>query len=84
MSIKLKQLPEREPKKVTIALPPQIYRDLETYAGLYEQTYGRSEQPGDLIPPMIEAFLASDNVFKRAQKAREKSSQPTEVQPAKE
>ncbi len=77
MTIKLKQLPNREAKKLTIAIPPQIFGDLEDYAAIYAEVYGSKEQPAALVPSMLEAFLASDTGFKRAQKERQQYNAPS-------
>ena len=69
MTIKLKQLPNREVRKVSIGLSPEIFADLEVYADIYERTYGSKEEPTNLIAPIIESFLASDSGFRKARKA---------------
>lgn len=64
--LKLPQLPDRVPVKLTIALMPDLHQQLTHYAGLYREAYGREEALGDLIPAMLQAFLQSDRTFVRA------------------
>jgi len=63
--IKLGRLPDRTPVKLTITLGAELHQTLKEYADLYQATYGTTEQVVDLIPFMLEAFLASDKGFVR-------------------
>ena len=66
--VKLAKLPARTPVRLTISVTPDLYRTLERYAECYRQTYGEAEKIGDLIPFMLEAFLASDKDFAKARR----------------
>jgi hypothetical protein len=68
-ALKIRQLPDTTPVKLSIALPPPLQSDLQDYARVYEQAYGQSAKVADLIPSMLEAFMASDSNFKKARKA---------------
>lgn len=68
--LKLPRLPDRVAVKMTIALSPELHRSLGEYARAYEEAYGARETPADLIPAMLETFLASDRAFARMRKAR--------------
>lgn len=68
MGLKLDQLPDRKPVKLTITVSPQLANDLEFYADIYRQNYGRQENVQDLIPFMLENFINSDVGFKKARK----------------
>lgn len=68
-TLKIGQLPDTTPVKLSIALPPPLQADLQDYARVYEQAYGQSAKIADLIPSMLEAFMASDSSFKKARKA---------------
>ena len=63
--LKLAKLPDRAPVKLTIAVPPDLNRDLADYARAYEEQYGETESFADLVPAMLQAFLASDRAFAR-------------------
>jgi hypothetical protein len=66
--IRLAKLPERTPVRLTIALQPDLHRNLEAYATAYGEAYGESEKVADLIPFMLEAYLASDKEFAKSRK----------------
>jgi hypothetical protein len=63
--LKLAQLPDRNPVKVTISVMPDLHQSLMEYAALYAQCYGRKEPVTELIPAMLAAFLDSDRGFTR-------------------
>jgi len=68
MSLKLAQLPDRAPVKLTIQLTPDQLAALTDYADIYEATYGKREPIDQLAPEMIETFLNGDAGFRRARK----------------
>jgi hypothetical protein len=61
--LKLPQLPDRTPIKLSIAVFPDLHQALVDYAALYALTYGRDEPVAELIPAMLTAFLESDRAF---------------------
>lgn len=63
--LKLPQLPDRNPVKLSIAVMPDLHHALIDYAALYATTYGREEPVAELIPAMLAAFLESDRSFAR-------------------
>lgn len=67
-ALKIGQLPDTTPVKMSIALPPVLQADLQDYAKVYEQAYGQYAKVAELIPSMLEAFMASDSNFKKARK----------------
>lgn len=66
--LKLARLPDRTPVKLTIAVLPDLHQRLAAYAAVYATTYGSDEPVAELIPAMLEAFLASDREFARRRK----------------
>lgn len=68
--LKLPQLPDRTPIKLSISVLPDLHQALADYAALYAQTYGRDEPVADLIPAMLAAFLESDRMFVRERDTR--------------
>jgi len=66
--LKLARLPDRTPIKLTITVGAELHQALKEYADLYQATYGTTEPVVDLIPYMLEAFLASDKAFAKASK----------------
>jgi hypothetical protein len=68
MNLRLAELPDRTPAKLTILLTPDQLAALQDYAEIYEAIYGKRESVEQLAPQMIETFLNSDAGFKRARK----------------
>jgi len=64
--IRLKQLPDRTPVKLTINLLPDLHARIGEYAAFYCEQYGRDEPVAELIPAMLAAFLESDRAFMRS------------------
>jgi hypothetical protein len=67
--IKLPQLPDRTPVKLSISIMPDLHQALADYAALYAKTYGRDEPISELIPAMLAAFLEGDRAFTRGRTA---------------
>lgn len=67
--IKLGRLPDRTPVKLALSVSPNLHRLLSDYAAFYRQAYGEPAQLADLIPAMLEAFLASDRAFLRRERS---------------
>jgi len=63
--LKLAQLPDRNPVKLSISVKPDLHQSLVEYAALYAQAYGREEPVTELIPAMLATFLKSDRAFAR-------------------
>jgi hypothetical protein len=70
-TLKLAKLPARAPVRIIISVTPELYRTLERYAECYREAYGETEKVADLIPFMLEAFLASDKEFAKARRDME-------------
>src|SRR3546814_8744894 len=66
--LKLPKLPDRTPVKIVISVMPAVFEALKAYADDYEATYGRRESVPDLIPFMLDSFLASDRSFSRTRR----------------
>lgn len=66
VDLKLAKLPDRTPVKLTITLGAELHQTLKEYASAYQRAYGTDEQVVDLIPFMLEAFMAGDKGFSRA------------------
>ncbi|MGV7120794.1 DUF2274 domain-containing protein [Sphingopyxis sp. 550A] len=72
VDLKLPKLPERTPVKITISVMPDLSDALNAYADAYEAAYGRRESVPDLIPFMLDSFLASDRAFAKARPSRQR------------
>jgi hypothetical protein len=66
--LKLAQLPDRIPVKLTITLQPDLKKALDDYAAMYSRTYGADEPVAELVPFMLENFLKADVGFKKGRK----------------
>lgn len=62
--LKLSEIPDDKPVKVTIELPASLHRDLGLYAEILAKESGKAAQdPVRLVVPMLERFIASDRGF---------------------
>ncbi|ATE66370.1 DUF2274 domain-containing protein [Rhizorhabdus dicambivorans] len=67
--LKLARLPDRNPVKLAIAVMPDLHSALLDYAAIYAERYGQQEALPELIPAMLETFIASDRGFAKAREA---------------
>jgi hypothetical protein len=68
-NLKLAQLPDRTPVKLSIMITPDLQAALHAYANVYAATYGVEEPVAELIPAMLATFLESDRSFARSRDA---------------
>ncbi len=67
--LKLSDLTEDKPVRVTIELPAAVHRDLVAYAGVLNAKSGKgAPAPEKLIAPMIARFIATDRAFAKARR----------------
>lgn len=78
IELRLGPLPKTALVKLTIALPAKLKADLDRYAVVHSKRWGESIDAGALIPHMLEAFIARDRGFRKAQP----SDQRSETMPA--
>ena len=70
--LKLARLPDRTPVKIGITVTPDLDADLRAYLDIYHAAYDdKAATVADLIPAMLESFLASDRAFAKARRAAE-------------
>ena len=74
--LKLGQLPDRVPVKITAMVSPDLKKALDDYAAVYANTYGQNESVPELIPYMLEAFLSADGKFRDARKSLNGETRP--------
>jgi hypothetical protein len=70
--LRLSRLPDRNPVKITINLPPDLHQELNDYGDLYSARYQQEEPLTELIPAMLRGFLESDRAFVRARASKSK------------
>jgi hypothetical protein len=68
-NLKLAKLPDRKPVKITISVSAELNASLQAYAASYRETYGDTEEVCELLPYMVEQFLATDRAFAKSQRA---------------
>jgi hypothetical protein len=59
--------------KLTISLPAALKTDLDRYAQLHSQTWGEETDAIELIPHMLEAFIARDRGFRKVRQPNRRS-----------
>lgn len=69
--LRITEIPDEKPVRVTVDLPADIHRDLVAYAALVSQN-GQPVDPTRLVPHMIRGFIASDRAFAKLRRARVK------------
>lgn len=67
-TIRLRQLRDRTPIKLSLSLPPELYEALVDYGLLYEESYGAKEPIAELAVAMLAAFVDGDRGFARHRK----------------
>lgn len=65
--LKLTDLAEDKPIRLTIELPAAIHRDLVAYAAVLAVGQG-AISPDKLVAPMIQRFMATDRGFLKARR----------------
>lgn len=63
--LRLGPLPKTESVKLTFTCTVVLKTELERYAVLHAQTYGKPVDAVTLIPHMLEAFMTRDRGFKK-------------------
>ncbi|HLN24446.1 MAG TPA: DUF2274 domain-containing protein [Patescibacteria group bacterium] len=68
-TLKLTNVPDDKPVKVTVELPAAVLLDLTAYAeAIGRETGQATPDPAKLIVPMIQRFMATDRVFAKARR----------------
>ncbi|MHA7772226.1 DUF2274 domain-containing protein [Roseibium sp. M-1] len=67
--LKLSSVPDDKPVKLSVELPPGVHRDLLDYAAVMARETGQAPpEPGKLIAPMLQRFMATDRGFAKARR----------------
>lgn len=68
--LKLGELLDEKPIRLTVELQASVHRDLIAYAEVLAQQTGRSiSNPAKLIGPMVVRFMATDRAFAKARRS---------------
>ncbi|WP_371224263.1 DUF2274 domain-containing protein [Roseovarius sp. 2305UL8-3] len=68
--LKLGDIRDDKPVKLTVELPAQVHRDLTDYADILGAESRQNLEPAKLIAPMIERFMKTDRGFAKLRKER--------------
>jgi hypothetical protein len=69
VKLKIADLPNDKPVRVSLELPTAIHRDLLAYAeALARETGHPIGDPSKLIAPMVAKFMATDRAFAKARR----------------
>lgn len=69
--LKLSDITDEKPVKLTVEIPARLHRELTAYAAVLNGGEARgAPTPEQLITPMIERFIATDREFAKARRAR--------------
>jgi hypothetical protein len=69
--LKLTNILDDKPIKVTIELPAMVFHDLAAYAEAINRESGQTPpEPVKLIVPMIQRFMATDRVFAKLRRVK--------------
>jgi len=72
--LKLGDIRDDKPVKLTVELPAQVHRDLTAYAEILGVENGQKLETTKLIAPMLERFMKTDRGFAKLRKERRSSS----------
>jgi hypothetical protein len=77
--LRLSDITDEKPVKLTIEISARLHRDLASYAAVLNGGAGAgAPDPAELVAPMLERFMASDREFARARRSLTCSSQHQE------
>lgn len=68
-ALRLGSIPDDKPVKLTIDVPPDVYRDLNLYADAHAAASGQAS-PGvaKLLVPMLVQFMSDDREFAKVKR----------------
>lgn len=77
--LKLGNIRDDKPVKVTVELSAKVHRDLTAYAEILGKETGQNLDSSKLIAPMLERFMTTDRGFAKL-KREARSSAPRSAQ----
>lgn len=79
--LRLGPLPKTAMVKFTITVSTGLKADLDRYAQLHSHTWGEPTDVVELIPHMLQTFIARDRAFRKAlQSSRRSKTVPVQTQ----
>ncbi|WP_278741711.1 DUF2274 domain-containing protein [Acetobacter fabarum] len=73
MSLKIREIPDERPVRMTVTVPADLHRDLLAYAALLSGNDGATD-PARLVALMLRQFIMSDKGFARARRKEKGTS----------
>jgi hypothetical protein len=70
--LKLTDVPDDKPVKLTIELSATVHRDLLAYSDVLHKDTGKSVETVKLIPAMLARFMSTDRAFLRARRDKQR------------
>jgi hypothetical protein len=67
--LKLAELQDDRPVKLTIEVPGAVHRELVAYGEALAADEGRAIDPAKLVVPMVARFMNTDGAFTRVKRA---------------
>jgi hypothetical protein len=67
--LKLSNVLDDTPVRLTVELPAAIHRDLLAYSEALGKDAGKKVEPAKLVSPMLARFMATDREFARVKRA---------------
>lgn len=70
--LKLGNITDDKPVKLTVELPANVHRDLLAYAKALARETGQAiSDPSKLVAPMLVRFMATDRAFGKARRSNQ-------------
>jgi hypothetical protein len=69
--LKISELLDDKPVKLTIELPAVVHRDLVAYSDVLGRETGKSVDIVKLVPAMLARFMSTDRAFLKARRAKQ-------------
>jgi len=69
--LKISEILDDKPVKLTIELPAAVHRDLVAYSDVLGRETGRSIDIAKLVPAMLARFMSTDRAFLKARRAKQ-------------
>jgi hypothetical protein len=69
--LKISEILDDKPIKLTIELPAAVHRDLIAYSDVLGRETGKSVDIVKLVPAMLARFMSTDRAFLKARRAKQ-------------